>query len=457
MQNTPKAKLTEGPIAKTLIKLTIPMVFAMLGMIAFNLIDTFFVGQLGTNELAAMGFTFPVVMIISSVAMGLGIGASAVISRAIGEGNHDKVKRLTTDSLVLAVVVAAIFVLIGVLTIDPVFKLMGATPEIVPLVRQYMLIWYIGVVFLAVPMVGNNAIRATGDTKTPAMVMMVAIIVNITLDPLLIFGIGPFPRLELQGAAITTVIARAMTFLVSSWVLYKREKMITLKPPALNEVLHSWKQVLFIGLPTAATNMIIPLAIGVVTSIVAAYGPPAVAGFGASTRVDLLALSLVMSLSAVLAPFVGQNWGAGNHERVWQAVSLSHRFAIVWGLVVFVVMLVAGRPIAGLFNDNPEVIATMTLYFSIVPLGYGLQGVLALSNAVFNVLNKPMHAAALTSLQMFVLLIPLSYAGSYLFGLPGIFASAVVANMVAGLASLLWLRRVLVGMRPVPGEVVFNP
>jgi putative MATE family efflux protein len=204
MQNQTRATLIEGHIGKTLIKLTIPMIFGILGMVAFNLVDTFFIGQLGTNELAAISFTFPVVFVIGSLAMGLGMGASAVISRAIGEGDPTRVQRFTTDSLILSVLVVVVFIVIGLLTIDQVFALLGATPQVMPLIKQYMLIWYPSMIFVVIPMVGNNAIRATGDTKTPSVIMLVAVAVNIILDPLLIFGIGPFPALALAGAALAT-------------------------------------------------------------------------------------------------------------------------------------------------------------------------------------------------------------------------------------------------------------
>ena len=131
-----KARLVEGPVGKTLIKLTIPMIFGMVGMVIFNLADTFFVGQLGTNQLAALSFTFPVVLVIHSLALGLGIGASAVISRAIGEGSHDKVQRLTTDSLILSILFVGFFVLVGSLTINPLFRLLGAPDNILPMIKE---------------------------------------------------------------------------------------------------------------------------------------------------------------------------------------------------------------------------------------------------------------------------------------------------------------------------------
>jgi putative MATE family efflux protein len=438
-----QARMTTDPVGQTLLRLTVPMLFGTMGMVAFNLADTFFVGQLGTRELAAMSFTFPVVLVIGSLAMGLGIGTSAVISHAIGEGNQSRVQRLTTDSLLLSALLAVFLAVVGLLTINPVFTLLGAPPDLLPLIRQYIAVWYVGVIFVLIPMVGNNAIRATGDTTTPSAIMLVVVVVNIILDPLLIFGLGPFPRMELAGAAIATVIARALTLVVALWVLAYREKMLCLTRPSLRDVLQSCREILSIGLPAAATNMITPLTIGIITSLVATYGEANVAAFGAASRIDMLALVGIMSRSMVLAPFVGQNWGAGNMARVRTAVRYSHRTALAWGAFLFVLLTMMGTSLASLFNDNPEVITTMALYLSIVPLGYGFQGMLLLSNAVLNTLRKPMHATALIGIQMIGFYIPLAYLGSLLFGLTGIFVAAATAYILSGTIAWWWLRRVL--------------
>lgn len=443
MNNTKKAQLTQGPVAKTLFNMTLPMIVGMFGMVAFNLVDTFFVGQLGTQELAALSFTFPVVMVIGSLAMGIGIGASAVISQAIGKGDHNRVKRLTTDSLVLSMLLVTFFVLFGLLTIRPFFSLLGATPEIVTLISQYMVIWYPGVLFLVIPMVGNNAIRATGDTKTPSAIMLVAVIFNVILDPLLIFGIGPFPMLGLAGAAIATVIARAITLVVALWVLYYRDEMITLELPPVKTVVDSWKSILYIGLPAAGTRLLYPVAMGVIMALVSMYGYEAVAAFGVGTRIEFLALTVIFSLSTVIGPFVGQNWGASRYDRVKLAVKYSNIFSIIWGVAMFVILALAARPIASLFNDDPQVISIIVLYLWIVPIGYALFGVFQISNITLNVLNKPGHAAILMVMQMFGLYIPLAYLGSYLFGLQGIFFAVVLAYSLTGIASHFVLKRVL--------------
>jgi putative MATE family efflux protein len=440
---TKKPQLIDGPVAKTLLNLTVPMIFGMVGIVTFNLVDTFFVGQLGTQELAALSFTFPIIMVIGSLAMGIGTGASAVISQAIGRGDNHRVKRLTTDSLILSFLLVAFFVALGMMTIEPLFRFLGADPGIIPLIREYMVIWYPGVLFLIIPMVGNSAIRATGDTKTPSAIMLLAVFVNIILDPLLIFGLGPFPMLGLTGAAIATVVSRAITLVVAMWVLYYRDSMMTFELPALKEVIDSWKSILHIGLPVAGTRLLSPIAMGVIISLVASYGHEAVAAFGVGIRIEFFALTVVFALSTVMGPFVGQNWGARRFERVNLGVRYSTVFSLVWGVAMFTVLALAARPIASLFNDDPQVISIIMLYLWIVPIGYALFGVFQISTMTLNVLNRPGPAAVLMIIQMFILYIPLAYLGSYLFGLAGIFAAIVLAYSLSGIASHFVLKRVL--------------
>jgi MATE family, multidrug efflux pump len=435
------AKLITGPVNKTLIKLTIPMFFGIMSMMLFNLVDTFFVGQLGTAELAAMSFTFPVVFIINSIALGLGVGGSSAVSRAIGEGDPQKVKRLTTDALMLALLIVISFVVMGLMTIDPLFRLLGATDKTLPLIKQYMTIWYPGVAFVIIPMVGNGAIRATGDTKTPSIIMMASGGVNLILDPLLIFGLGPFPRWGLQGAAVATVIARAAALVVSLWVLHWREKMIILKPPKFKEGLDSWKQILYVGIPAAGTYLIIPISMGIITRLVSSYGPEAVAGLGVAARLEAMVLTVFMALGSVMVPFVGQNIGAKQLDRVKQALSVGQKFTMIWGGIVFLLFIPLARPIAGLFDKNEMVIDTIVMYLLMVSITFGLQGIAMIAGSTFNGLNNPMPAAALSLFRMIILYIPLAYVGSHLFQLKGIFGAAAIANTIAGIAAYLWLKR----------------
>ncbi|MGK7873953.1 MAG: MATE family efflux transporter [Xenococcaceae cyanobacterium] len=436
-----KAQLTEGTIGIELIRLSLPTVWGVFSILAFSLADTYFVAQLGTRELAAISFTFPVVTILGSVAMGLGTGTSSVIARTIGAGNRWQVQRLTTDSLLLSLLIVALLASLGLATIDPLFAALGAGPELLPLIRDYMDIWYLGMVFLVVPLVGNNAIRASGNTVVPSLIMTLAAAANILLDPLFIFGWGPFPALGIEGAAVATTLARAGTLVASLAFLHFRERLLLFSLPSLKGMATSCRRLLSVGLPAAATNLISPLSVGLVTSLLARYGAEAVAGFCLASRLEALALIAPLSLSASIAPFVGQNWGAQQYGRVKRALSLSFWFCLGWGALVAVLLGGAAPEIASWFDSDPAVVASAAAYLTIVPMSYGALGIVFASSSSFNALGKPLSALGMSLSRLLLLYIPLAYLGSQLFGLPGIFGASCLSNLAVGLGAWLWHSR----------------
>ncbi|MEM8642938.1 MAG: MATE family efflux transporter [Cyanobacteria bacterium P01_G01_bin.54] len=432
------SKLTEGPIGLQLLKLTLPLVGGVFAVLAFSLADIYFVAQLGTNELAAMSFAFPVVMVLSNIAIGLGVGASSIIARAIGAGDRYRVQRLTTDSLTLSLLVVAIFVGLGLTTIKPLFTALGAAPNVLPLIQDYMDIWYLGMIVLVVPLVGNSAIRASGNTVVPSLIMTIAAVINIGLDPVLIFGWGGFPVLGIKGAALATVISRAVTLVASLAFLHFREHLLLFARPKLKTVWQSWQSILSVGLPAAGANLIVPISIGIITSLMARYGSEAVAGFGIASQVEFFALIPPFALSASIGPFVGQNWGANQHSRVNRSLRLSFWFCLAWGGLIAIILGATASRIAAWFDGEPTVIASASAYLMTVPLSYGALGIILIFSATLNALGKPLPSIAIVFSRTLLLYVPLAYLGSWLFGIRGIFAAACLANVAVGLGVYVW-------------------
>lgn len=443
-------RLLQGPVPSTLLHLAGPMVLGILAILLFGLVDTWYVGRLGADALAAMSFTFPVTVVLFSVAMGVGLGATAVISAAIGQQDRQRVRRLTTHALLLANLLVVIFAAIGLAGMDSIFELLGAEPELRLLIADYMVPWLLGIGLLVIPMVGNAAIRATGDTRTPSVVMLVAAGVNALLDPLLIFGLGPFPRLGLQGAALATVISWGVTFLAALWILARRERMIEWRWPRLGELLASWRPILHVGVPAAGAQLLVPLATGALTRLVAERGPEAVAAFGVGARLESMALIGVSALAAGLVPFVGQNAGAGRWDRVRSGVGFSVKAGVGWGVLVALLLAALAEPLGGLFSDDAAVAAGVVLFLRLVPLSYGPYAIALLAMATFNGLQRPLRSAALIAVRLLVLAVPLAWLGASLWGLPGIFGALSVANLGVAVAAALSL---VLGLRRSPAEV----
>jgi len=431
--------LLNGSVPATLRRLTLPMVMAMIAMIAFNIIDTIYIGRLGPEALAAITFTFPVVFFFGGLTTGLGIGATSAISRTIGKGEKDRARELTVDTLLLVVIITTVFLVICLATIDPIFRALGVEDEMMPLVRDYIVVWYGGMYFLIIPMVGNSIIRASGDTKSPMKIMVVAVVANIILDPLLIFGIGPFPRMELAGAAWATVFSRFLTLVFSLYVLGVQKKMLVWVKRTFQERMASWRLVLHVGAPMAVVNILTPVMQGVLTAMVAGHGLIAVAGYGAATRMELIVLMPIMAFCAVLIPFVGQNLGAGRMDRVKGAVSYGVVYLVYWGFIAFIVMAALSQYLGYIFNTSEAVVRSFQEYFYFAGVGFIMVGVAMMAPNVFNGLGNPMPAGVLTVIRLLVLTLLFAWIGSEISGLKGLYLGVGLANVVGGIMSLAWL------------------
>jgi putative MATE family efflux protein len=416
------------------------MVFGIFGMVAFNLADLIFVGQLGKVELAALSYTFPVILTIGGIIVGVGAGISSVISRKIGEGKEEEVSAIGTHGLILGLAMSLLFAVAGHLTMIPLFESFGALPGIVELIDQYMSIWYTGCVFVIIPMISNSILRGTGNTTVPALVILTGAALNIILDPILIFGWGPVPAMGIRGAAYASILSRVVTFLLSIYVLKFRVNLVSLKLN-LKKIGYSWKKILFIGIPNSGTMIIIPLGMGVIMSMLEPFGPEAAAGYGIASRIEFLALIVISALSSVLGPFIGQNLGAGNFSRVREGYKKGEVFSFLNGLVFSLALALLAYPIARFFTDSDQVVEFTVLYLRIVPFSYAFQGIYLISVASLNVMKKPFHASGLGAVEMFGLNIPLVFLGSRIFGLNGVFPALALSYVITGILSHLTVRR----------------
>ena len=436
-----KAKLTRGPVGRHLVDMTLPMLLGITTMMGQSFIDAWFLGKVGDRALAAFSFGFPILMIVTSVAIGLGAGTSSVVARAIGKEDHGRAKRLVTDSLILSFLVTATVSLIGLLTIDPLFRLLGAPEDMIPMIRSFMTILYSGVPFVVVGMVGMSGMRATGDTRLPGKLMIAGALLNVALDPIFIFGLGPIPAMGLDGAAVAGLLARGAIFFGTLYLLLHRLDMVTFEKPELDELKKSWREILHVGLPAAGTNAIVPVGLAVITAMIARYGPEAVAGFGVASRIESLVLVLYYALSAVIGPFVGQNLSAGREDRIQLSLRLCAMFCISSGLVVAILLALLSGFLPGLFSDNEAVMSVTRLFLWVAPISYGAYGIVMVVNAAFNGLGNPMPGVTISVTRILVLYVPLAMLGMYLYGIIGIFAAYAAANIISGGIGYYWARR----------------
>lgn len=436
---SPKKDMTAGAVLGHLLRLSVPMTWGILMVVSFQLVDTFYVSLLGTRALAALSFTFPVTFMIFSFIMGFSIAMSSVVSRLIGEGRQEDVRRITTHGLMLVMTVTVCVSLILLAFIRPLFRVMGAGEEMLPLILDYMHIWFAGAVFLALPMVGNAAIRAGGDALVPAVIMTVVAVVNILLDPVLIFGLFGFPRLELQGAALATVISNILALLAGLYVLGIRYKMLCARSVlAFKTMGDSVRRLLFIALPAGLTGTIQPLVNALIIALLARNGAEAVAAYGIVSRLEAFAFVILMGLAVGMGPVIGQNWGAEKYGRVNETLRLAMRFTAGWSVLIAVLFGLFARPIAGLFSEDTAVIDYAALFFWIVPFSYAFSNLVNGWSSAFNAMGMPHRSFLMTVTKMLVMMIPGIYIGNALGGVSGIFIAMAAVNVIAGTAFHIW-------------------
>ncbi len=440
-----KHGILSQPIGQVLLKLSLPNLVGILTVLGFSLVDTFFISRLGTESLAAISFTFPVTLIISSLAIGIGAGVSTNLARLIGSGNSTKAKVFLHDAMLLTVSVITALSIIGGLFITPLFRFLGANDLSLPLIHDYMSIWFLGAPILVLLMTGNQGLRATGDTSSPAKIMMMASIINLILDPLLIFGIGPFPRLAIQGAAIASLISWVMALSLSGYLLIVKRKLIHFAGFNIDRLRCNWKQLAHIAQPAALMNLLNPLANAAIMAMLARIDHGAVAAFGAGTRLESILLIVVMALSSSLVPFVAQNLGAGQKERAHQAVMLSLKFVLIFQTVLYLPLFFCAAHIAQLFSNDPKVIEWLSFYIIALPAAYGPLGIVIIMAQSLNAYHRPVSSLVLNICRLFLILLPLAALGSYLDGVQGLLLALPITNTIMGIVCYILATRISEG------------
>ncbi|TKB46007.1 MATE family efflux transporter [Ferrimonas sediminicola] len=415
--------------------MTWPMLIAMSMLMSFNFVDAYFVSLLGTEKLAAFSFTFPVTFTVISLVIGLGVGTSATVANTLGRGDGRRARHQGGVAVVLSGVLVLLLCLIVWLLHDPIFLLIGASDETLPVIAEFMTIWLAGGIFVAFPMVGNAVMRANGNTRLPSVVMALSAAVNVALDPLLIFGIGPFPEMGLRGAALATVIGYGVSSGFILYMLFVRMKAIAWGASWACRI-KSARTILSIALPASGSNMLTPVAMAGMTAIIARYGEEAVAAFGVGGRLESLVTLVILTLSMTLPPFISQNYAAGRHDRVRAAYEGTIKFVLLFQGGVYLVLLMLSSQIGATFGKDAAVAEIIALLVVILPLAYGAQGVVILSNSSLNALHRPMGALGLNMVRLFVMYLPLAFIGGKIGGLTGVFAGAALANAIT--ACIAW-------------------
>ncbi|HOX05132.1 MAG TPA: MATE family efflux transporter [Planctomycetota bacterium] len=435
--------LVQESVRRTLFRMAFPMLAGTFAMNAYSLTDAWFISRLGTPALAAVGFIFPVTMLLTLLAAGIGTGVTALMSHALGRHDHAGAAKLTTQGLALTCVVTALISAAGWLWIAPVFRWLGADAAIMPLISGYMSIWYLGALTMALPMLGNGILISAGDSRGASFLMIFGTLLNAVLNPLFIFGCLGLPEMGIRGSALATVIAQASSTLMLFVRLRRRHRLLALERWPLRDWLGAFGRILGFAIPSTLSMALMPLSAAALTWILSRFGNEAVAASGAAGRIEMFAFVIPMALGISLNPFVSQNYGAGRLDRIREARTLAGGFAVLYGGAVAVAFFLAAPWLAAAFSDDSAVTVVLTSYIRIICFGYGMMEVHRYCSMILTGLHRPASSMALNLVRVAGLLVPLSLLGAHFWGVTGVFVGRLAADLTSGGIGLAWVARAL--------------
>lgn len=421
-----------------MLRLALPSIAGMFSFTIFNFTDTYFVSQLGTNALAAMGFTFPIVMLVGAISSGISMGAASLLSRAKGAKDFHLMQRIATDGILLSLIFVAVISLVGIFTMNPVFTLLGADKETLPLVKKYMVIWYAFVVVAVTPPVCDSSMRASGDMIRPFIVMLICAVFNIILDPLLIHGYWIFPKMGIQGAAVATIISRSFGMIATLSFAHFHHKLISFKYESVKELLTSWKGILRIGLPSTTVQLMPQLLRSIFTILVASVGgTAAVAAIAVGTRVESFVNLIIFGVGLALVPLAGQNWGAKKYDRVYETRKKAIVFALIYCFIMFLIALPFAKPVSTIFTKDPEVLNYSVYYLWIMLVGLIGLTITNWMSRMFTTIGRPIWTVIINVAGTLFILIPLAFLGKAVYGYIGILGGVALGQIILGIIAFV--------------------
>ncbi|AGB31677.1 MATE family drug/sodium antiporter [Natrinema pellirubrum DSM 15624] len=446
--------LTSGSIGKPLFFLSMPIVVTNLFQTAYNLADTFWLGQYNTDALAAISFAFPMVFLLISLGMGISVAGSVLVAQFTGAGEERKAEYAASQTVTFAVIASIILGSIGYVGVDNFLGLMGASQDVLPLATSYMEVISLGLVFMFGFAVFVSLMRGYGDTITPMLVMFGSVVLNIILDPFLIFGwtvveneplIGTvaFPELGIQGAAIATVFSRALALVVGLLIMFRGERGVQIHLRDMVPDLSYLRRLVRIGLPASIEGTGRALSMNLLLVIVAIFPDTVVAAYGIGTRVFSVAFLPALAVARGVETMTGQNIGADKPDRAAQAAGLAAK--VLFGLltVTGIAAFLFPEPIVSIFVGANQANAAQVVdigaeFIRYVALTFGFMGIMRAYTGSFRGAGKTLTAAAISVLTLGVIRFPVAWITAGPLGETGVWLSFAVSNVAGAIIAYVW-------------------
>jgi putative MATE family efflux protein len=397
--------LTQGSVTKHLLHMSAFMAVSMVVQTLYLLADLYWVGRLGKEAIAAVGVAGNLMMIVLALTQMLGVGTTTLISHAAGQKDQPRAELVFNQSFVMSILVGLALGAFGFLLRDAYCESLSADAATATLAKSYLL-WFIPALVLQFPLVGlGSALRATGIIKPAVGLQVLSVGLNIVLAPLLIFGIGPWPKLGVTGAALASFIAILIADVLMVIYFEKKYRYLRFRLSLFRPQTKIWKKMLHIGVPAGTEFVLLFVYIIIVYGIIRGFGPAAQAGFGVGARVMQALFLPVVAMSFAVAPVVGQNFGGRRGDRVRQSVYSAIGIASATMLVLTLIAHFAPAALIGAFSNDPRVIVFGSDYLRIVSFNFVAAGIVFTTSSVFQGIGNtwPPLFTSMSRLVLFVL------------------------------------------------------
>ena len=431
-------KYTEGKIFNSLFSLAVPIIFANILQTAYQLIDTFWLGRLGANAVAAVSLSFPILFLVLSLGSGLTLAGTVMVSQYKGAENQKMVNFSSSQTISLIFFISTLLAGISYFAARPLMNIIGAGPEILEESVSYFKVSSLGFVFLFIFFAFQSLMRGIGNVMLPVYIVLCTVFLNLVLDPLFIYGYGPIPGFGVAGAAVASVITQGISAVIGIAILLRGKSGIRIDFSSMLPDMDILKKIVNLGFPASVEQSTRALGMTMMVIIVTSFGSEVVAAYGIGARILSFIIIPALGLAIATTSLVGQNIGAIKIKRAEKVANLSNKIAFFGLTGMGVLMFLFAEPLTAFFIPNdPEVIQDASLFIKIMAPSFGLLAVQQVLNGVFNGAGFTKASMLISILSLWIVRFPVAYILSYKtsLGYEGIWWSFPISNFIAATAA----------------------
>ncbi len=436
-------RLGTEPVFSLLVKLSIPGVIGMATQALYNVVDSIYIGHVSKEALSALSLAFPLQMVLIALAVGTGVGATSLISRTLGSGDHKKAGIIADHVVFIAVVLGSVVALTGMLFSHQLISLFTQDQQLIRMGGDYVRIIMVGSIALFVPMIFNGILRGEGNTFIPMLTMVIGAVLNITFDPFLIFGIGFFPEMGVKGAALATVLSRIISGAFVIRILFSDKNEIKMSPKSFRFSFDIIKEIYRIGLPAMAMQLLASVMLAGGNLIIGRHSITAIAVFGIFFRLQSFIFMPVFGLGQGVMPLTGYNFGNRNPERIRRTITIGISTAFCFTLIGFAIFQIFPRRLITMFNSDPELVKIGVTALRRISIGFLFVGPSIMSANIFQAIGKGAPSLVVGVLRTIVVLLPVMYILGELFGLAYLWYAFPISELLTFTLALSWLTKEL--------------